>query len=369
MPDYAALLDEEVKAFLSKVAAFYPDDAVNLSIADQRRLYDAMSAAFDAGRPAGLVVEDCAFAGVSCRVYGPAAPRGTLLYCHGGGFVVGGLDSHDSICAELSIAAHLRVVAVDYRLSPEHPHPADFEDALRVFDVLAGSADGPLVLAGDSAGGNLVAAVAHARRGTGRLKGQLLIYPGLGGGPDLPSYKTHAHAPGLSTRDMAYYMAMRAGGEDKANDPTFAPLKDRDFSGLPPTVVITAECDPLSSDGDAYVSALRAAQVPALWVEEKGLVHAYLRARHMSAKAACQLWPHGRKPARSRAWPIARPDRVTALSFPRFPFCAWQGRLQASPDAFPARRTREGRYNRRRAARGHPSLTHSAARALYTSQQ
>lgn len=289
MPDYAALLDREVQAFLERVAEFYPPDATSLSIAEQRATYDRMCAAFDAPRPEGVVVTDRAISGVNCRIYDVKGARGTVLYCHGGGFILGSLDSHDSICAELCAGAGMRLVAVDYRLSPEHPFPQDLDDALSVFDALTSDAGQRIVLAGDSAGGNLVAAVAHARRGHPALAGQLLIYPGLGGAHTLPSYVNHSDAPGLSTRDMAFYQEMRSGGRDVSGDAAFAPLRDHDFSGLPPTVVITAECDPLSSDGEAYVARLSAAGVAAIWREEPGLVHAYLRARHVSARAGASF--------------------------------------------------------------------------------
>lgn len=289
MPDYDLLLDDEVKAFLAKAETFYPPDAVDLSVAEQRRFYNAMCAGFDAGRPAGVRVEDKNVADVPCRYYEVDGWQDTLIYCHGGGFVVGDLDSHDSICAEFSAGAGLRVIAVDYRLSPEHPHPADFEDALAVFDAVSATTTGRIVLAGDSAGGNLVAAVSHARRRHPNLVGLLMIYPGLGGDWSLPSYIEHANAPGLTTTDMKFYMGMRTGGADKSGDPTYAPLHDTDFSGLPPTVAISAECDPLSSDSDVYVQALQKAGVPALWREEKGLVHAYLRARHVSRRAGASF--------------------------------------------------------------------------------
>lgn len=283
MPDYAQLLDVEVQAFLAKVAEFYPPDAVDLSIAEQRQVYDRMATAFDVGRPSGVQVKDLPFGGVPCRLYEPNEANGTLLYCHGGGFVVGGLDSHDSICAEFCAGTGMRVVAVDYRLSPEHPHPDDFNDALAAFDAVRAAFDGPCVLAGDSAGGNLVAAVAHVRRG--QAAGSLLIYPALGGDWSLPSYVEHSDSPVLTTRDMHFYMQTRTAGKDKTGDATYAPLHDTDFSGLPPCVAITAQCDPLSSDGDAYVQKLNAAGVPAIWREEAGLIHAYMRARYMSGKA------------------------------------------------------------------------------------
>ncbi len=287
LPDYHKLLDAQVWAFLARTERHYPPDAVKLTVAEQRQVYDAMCADFDMGRPEGLTVVDKSFAGVSCRVYTPPETvGGKVVFFHGGGFVVGGLDSHDSICAELSTATGLEFVAVDYRLSPEYPYPNDFNDAWAVFDEISQDNSAPLILCGDSAGGNLAAAVAHKARNEGvHPSGVLLIYPGLGGDFSWPSYIEHANAPGLSTKDMEFYSNLRSAGRDLSGDPYHAPLQDTDFSGLPPTVVITADCDPLASDGEVYCERINAAGGQALWVNEKGLVHAFLRARHMSAKA------------------------------------------------------------------------------------
>jgi acetyl esterase len=292
MADYRALLDKEVWAFLDETARHYPPDAVDLSVGQQRAVYDKMCAAFDLGRPDNVTTQDIALGGVACRVYtADDASEGTVFFCHGGGFVVGGLDSHDSICAEFCGVTGLRVVAVDYRMSPEHPHPEDFQDAWAAFTGVCAAYDGPVVLCGDSAGGNLVAAVGHYARGRvdGRIAGQLLIYPSLGGDPSKGSYLTHSDAPGLSARDMEFYLTLRSAGQDKTGDATFAPLQDTDFRDLPPTVIITAECDPLADDGRTYRDALLAAGGQAVWVNEQGLVHAYLRARGLSGKARASV--------------------------------------------------------------------------------
>ncbi|NRB01800.1 MAG: alpha/beta hydrolase [Rhodobacteraceae bacterium] len=286
--DYTKLLDAEVWAFLARTEEFYPPDAVDLTVADQRRVYDEMCAAFDVGRPDGVTTEDTDMDGVPCRIYTPATPpEATIYFCHGGGFVVGGLDSHDSICAEFCDQTGMRVVAADYRMSPEHPFPNDFNDAWAAFAATCAAFDGPVVLAGDSAGGCLVAAVAHHARGriSDRITGALLIYPGLGGPWTERSYQEHPEAPGLTVKDMEFYRLVRSGGKEITDDPTYAPLQDTDYSGLPPTVILTAQCDPLSSDGDVYARRLTEAGGAALWHEDQGLVHAHLRARHMSAKA------------------------------------------------------------------------------------
>jgi acetyl esterase len=142
------------------------------------------------------------------------------------------------------------------------------------------------LLCGESAGGNLAAAVVHAKRGHRRAAiGQVLIYPELGGDISRESYAEHAAAPMLTARDVVFYRDMRGGSRHSAHDPTAAPLHDEDFSGLPPTVIVTAQCDPLSSDGEAYQDRIIAAGGRAWWREEPGLVHSFLRARHTVRRA------------------------------------------------------------------------------------
>jgi acetyl esterase len=166
---------------------------------------------------------------------------------------------------------------------------AEFEAAWAAFEAIATGASGRLIIRGDSAGGNLAAAVAHQARGSQerRISGQVLIYPGLGGDWASESYVTHADAPHLTTKDMQFYMHVRTGGAPRPEgDACYAPLHDNDFAGLPPTVCITAACDPLYSDGEAYRDVLLAAGGQAHWSNVAGMVHGCLRARAMSARAA-----------------------------------------------------------------------------------
>lgn len=290
MADYETLIDAETWAFITKTAESYPGDAVDLDIAGQRRVYDAMCRAFRQPHPDGVAARDLKAGGVPARLYEQGAPGTTVVYFHGGGFVVGGLDSHDDVCAEICAATGFRVLSVDYRLAPEHKHPAAFEDAFAATTWAAEAWGQDMVLAGDSAGGNLAAAVAHRARGRlTRIRGQVLIYPGLGGDTERGSYVTHAGAPMLTAADVAFYQSIRAEGPAPLDDPRFAPLRDSDFSGLPLTAIFTAECDPLASDGPAYAAALAAAGVPVHCTCEPGLVHGYLRARTMSARAAASF--------------------------------------------------------------------------------
>ena len=286
--DYDSLIDAETWEFVRRSEAFNPGDAAPGDIAAQRRAYDAMCRAFHHGRPKGVGTEDRDADGVMVRIYSAGDPTRTVLYLHGGGFVLGGLDSHDDVCAEICAGTGYRVVAVDYRLAPEHVHPAAFDDAWTAALWAAREWPDGLVLAGDSAGGTLAAAVAHHARG-GRLDGilgQVLIYPALGGVPDRGSYLNHGEAPMLTRAEVLAYRDLHAGGVVPEADPRFDPLADRDFSDLPPTVIFTADCDPLRDDGRDYRDRLEKAEVPVAWINEDGLVHGYLRARHSVARAA-----------------------------------------------------------------------------------
>lgn len=292
MTDHSKLIDAETWAFIERTNSFYPADAVEQSVGEQRQTYDSMCRAFHAGHPQGVTATDTAIGTpthrIPIRIYRNARPddAAMVLYFHGGGFILGGLDSHDDVCAEICQRSGYEVVSVDYRLVPEHTHPAAYDDSLAAFEWAARNYTQPVVLSGDSAGGNLAAAVAHSTRGHERAPiGQVLVYPGLGGKLGQGSYVTHADAPLLSVRDMDYYRDMRAGGRDISGDATFAPLDDTDYSGLPPTVAITAECDPLSDDGRVYRDRILAAGGKAVWINEQGLVHGYLRARHSVARA------------------------------------------------------------------------------------
>jgi acetyl esterase len=285
-PDYATLIDAETWAFIRASESWYPPETATYPVERQREIYNAMCRAFFRGYPEGVVAEDRPLGAVPCRIYtcGPAAV--TVLYLHGGGFVVGGLESHDDICAEICKATGFRVVAADYRLAPEHLHPAAYDDALAAARAVLATVPGALVLAGDSAGGTLAAAVAQTLKADRRLAGQVLIYPGLGGDPDRGSYLTHAQAPMLTRDDVLYYASVRyAGGEEPPDDPTAAPLWAASFAGLPPTVAFSAECDPLADDARHYCALIAAEGGRAHRVLEPGLVHGYLRARTTVTRA------------------------------------------------------------------------------------
>ena len=276
---YAQLQDPGIREFLIAGDEFYPADAVNFTMAEQRDFYNVYCAHFRKPRPASITVSNFKVGAISCRRYSPKSPTANLLYLHGGGFVVGGLESHDDICAELAEGANVEVTAVEYSLAPEHPFPAAFDECWAVLNRI-----GTCIVAGDSAGGNLAAALCLKSRDAGgpKIIAQVLIYPGLDGDPTKGSYISHAYAPGLTTADSLYYRKAYAGARHKYA----GALNETNFANLPPAIIVAAGIDPLHDDATEYASKLIAAGGKAELREEPLLVHAYLRARHMSQPAA-----------------------------------------------------------------------------------
>ncbi|WP_396332179.1 alpha/beta hydrolase [Burkholderia anthina] len=303
------MLEPEIAAFVAAVAAAYPADTAARSPDEQRRVYDRFAAAWTpAALPAGIVQHDAVWhapdgRAIKLRRYAPehGTPRGTVLFFHGGGFVVGSLDSHALITAQLAADTGLAVIAVDYRLAPEHRAPAALEDCLAVTRAARdaahwpfGSCARPLTLAGDSAGGNLAAAVATALRdaGEGGIDGIALVYPMLGFEPQSPARDTEAQAPMLTLDDVHHYRALYWGDADEAalNDAPLLraslPLAASRFDGLPPVLAIGAEHDPLRDDARVYVERIRAAGGAARYWMGEGLVHGCWRALGTSPQAA-----------------------------------------------------------------------------------
>ncbi|MGB3126378.1 MAG: alpha/beta hydrolase [Pseudomonas sp.] len=281
-------ISPQMAAFVAKTESFASDDS---SLAGLRQNYDRMCQAFTPSPPEGLQVSDIYLGGVRVRSYQPPIPAPAegwpcLLYMHGGGWVVGGLDSHDFICLELASTLQVLVIGIDYRLAPEHPFPAAYEDCRAVWQAIQ-AGQGPhainlqrLVVMGDSAGGNLAAALCLGLRDDGQPlpRAQVLIYPGLGGPADLPSRRDCADAPLLSSADTDCYLALYLRGTGKPSAYAM-PLQAEDFGGLPKALIAVAQFDPLRDDGMLYAERLRAAGVEATLYPGKGLVHGCLRAR------------------------------------------------------------------------------------------
>ncbi|RKS21475.1 acetyl esterase [Pseudomonas sp. WPR_5_2] len=279
-------LSVQMQAFVEKTVSF---NSTESSLDGLRQAYSEMCRAFTPPRPVGLYVVDFELAGVPVRSYQPPVlPSATgvpcIVYMHGGGWVVGNLDSHDFICAELASTLGVLVIAVDYRLAPEHPFPAALDDCLTVWRALR---TGPFrldpertLVVGDSAGGNLAAALCLVLRDAGEpVPGaQVLIYPGLGGDHRLPSRSECADAPLLSSSDLDCYQALYLRATAKPGAYAM-PLLAGNFRGLPPAWIAVAQFDPLCDDGVQYAERLNAAGVASTLYYGEGLVHGCLRAR------------------------------------------------------------------------------------------
>jgi len=223
---------------------------------------------------------------VRVRVYNPcsAEPMPLILYAHGGGWVVGSLESHDKLCRILANRLGAVVVAIDYRLAPEHPYPAALDDVEAVWrwacvEARTLGADGKrFAVAGDSSGGNLVAALTLriARTGGGQPDAQLLFYPALDAACMRASYREFSTGYNLSADQMAWYWAAYRGNA-APNTPELSPLAAPDLSGLPPAVVALAAADVLRGDGLDYAQRLVAAGIPARIVDCTGTIHGFLR--------------------------------------------------------------------------------------------
>lgn len=211
-------------------------------------------------------------ADVPVRIYTPRASHERLpatVYFHGGGFVIGDLESHDSLCRHLAVRSGSIVIAVDYRLAPEHPFPCATEDACHAFDWTLAQADAlgidpaRIAVAGDSAGGNLAAVVAQVMRDRGgpAPSFQLLIYPALDLTRSLESHRTFRAGYLLTEEMMDWFLAHYVTDPAHLRDPLGSPLVTRELAGLPPAHIITAGFDPLRDEGEAYADALRAAGV------------------------------------------------------------------------------------------------------------
>jgi acetyl esterase len=223
-------------------------------------------------------VADGKVGGVGVRSYTPAA-EGDLplvVFFHGGGWVIGSLETHDGVCRALANRVPCRVLAVDYRLAPEHRFPAALEDCWTVsrWALEQGS---PVAVAGDSAGGNLAAAVALRARAAGLpLAFQLLIYPVTDHHFGTESYSANATGFGLTEAGMRWYWNHYLGGGD-GGDPEASPLRETDLAGAAPALVVVCEYDPLRDEGVAYAERLRAAGVPVRLSEYEGMIHGFLR--------------------------------------------------------------------------------------------
>jgi acetyl esterase len=285
-------LHPQVVALIERAAQAGVRPAYKLSPADARTQLEEMSRVRDKDRTEVGSVENRDIPGpagsIPVRIYRPeGADEGALpaaVFFHGGGHVLGSLDSHDLVARNLCADANCLVVAVDYRLAPEHKFPAAPEDSFAATKWVAGSAGelgidpSRIAVIGDSAGGNLAAVVAMMAREAGgpELCYQVLVYPVSDYGCDTPSYSEWAEGAGILTaKGMEWFREHYLRDEADRTDWRAAPLHAADFSGLPPALVITAECDVLYDEGVALAEALKNGGTSVEYRNYPGMMHGF----------------------------------------------------------------------------------------------
>jgi acetyl esterase len=286
-------LDPGAAALLQQMAQTGAPPIHQLPVPEARRMMQMMVAA--APRPQVGRVEDRAIPGpageIPVRIYWPRSGQrvGLVVYYHGGGWVLGDLETHDATCRRLANASDCIVVAVDYRLAPEHKFPAAVEDcyaaALWAAENAAslGVDAARVAVAGDSAGGNLAAVVSllAKQRGGPPLAHQALIYPVTDFDFQRPSYQENAEGYLLTRQAMEWFWRQYLNDDAEGADPLASPLRAPDLRGLPPATVITAEYDPLRDEGEVYAERLAQAGVPTTCVRYLGQIHGFISLEHL----------------------------------------------------------------------------------------
>ena len=295
-------LDRQAKRFLDMLAASGGAEGGYASVKQRRQALNDLSSWTSGEAPAVAEVRDVQIPGpaapILVRVYTPidagAGPSGGMVYFHGGGWVAGSLETHDGVCRRLANASGCRVLAVDYRLAPEHPFPAAVDDAVAaVGAIVAGAAAFDLDarrigVAGDSAGAGLAAAVAQMARASGpSIAFQLLICPILDLASETPSRVELAEGHFLNRatleRDLELY------GPANLGDPRVSPLRRADLSGLAPALIHTAEFDPFRDEGRAYARRLTDAGVAVSLVDHPGMIHYFYAMPRIIGRAEAAL--------------------------------------------------------------------------------
>ena len=282
-------LDPQARKMIEATAALNLPPTSQMTPAQARASVRERSAVLPREEVASVRDHQLAVAGgtITVRVFTPrgTGPKPALVYFHGGGWVTGDIETHDGICRTLANAADCVVASVDYRCAPEHTFPTAAEDAYAALRWVAEHAETVgvdarrLAVCGDSAGGNLAAAVALMTRDRGgpALAFQALVYPVTDCDFDRPSYKDNAEGYNLTSDSMRYYWDQYVPNPADRMHPYVSPIRAASLAGIAPALVITAEYDPLRDEGEAYARALGAAGVPVTLTRYPGMIHAFFR--------------------------------------------------------------------------------------------
>ncbi len=295
------LLTPAMAALLARIQRAHRTPFHEQTAVAARRAYDGIAQVLDLPRAALPRVQDLQLPGGDsglrpARLYAPSHARlPVLLYFHGGGFVVGSLKTHDSLCRQLALRSGCAVLALDYRLAPEHPFPAAVDDSWAALQFVATQADtlgldgSRLAVGGDSAGGTLAAVAAlHARDLGLPLALQLLITPGTTAHADTASHRRFAHGYLIDVETVRWFFDHYIPPAQRT-DWRFAPLLADDLDGVAPACVILAECDPVVDEGLAYADRLRLAGVPVALELYRGLTHDFIKMGRALKEAAQAL--------------------------------------------------------------------------------
>jgi acetyl esterase len=311
-------VNPHIQPLLDQLAASDAPPGWEVGPGPTRELYRALHQMTDpTDVPIGKT-EDVTFKGpggdVTARIYTPVA-GGSALKClvffHGGGFTIGDLESHDALCRQLANAAGCKVMAVDYRLAPEHKYPAALEDAWAAVKWIEKNASefgidaNCLAVAGDSAGGNLAAVVAQKAaksKGGPRICFQLLIYPTTKVLADTQSMKDFAEGFFLERKTMDWFMECYLPVDQDHSDPCVSPLLAEDVSGLPPAMIITAGHDPLRDEGKAYADRLAGSGVDVTYKDYPDMIHGFFNMTALAPEAKEAVVEAAK--AVKAAWPI-----------------------------------------------------------------
>jgi acetyl esterase len=292
VPD-APGLDPQVRAVLELVVRSGRPAYHQLSPKEARQLFrETRLAATPTPPEIGLVqnlTADGPLGPIPLRLYRPigvpaSAPLPALVFFHGGGWVIGDLETHDVLCRQLTAEAGVSVVAVDYRLAPEHKFPAAVDDAWAATRwIVAHAAElgvdpGRLAVGGDSAGGNLATVVALLARDQGgpALTSQILLYPVTDLAAETASYREFCDGYLLTRESMCWFKDHYVSTEAEAADWRASPLRARSLAGLPPALIVTAGFDPLRDEGQAYAERLRDAGVRVDYLCYGGMIHGFV---------------------------------------------------------------------------------------------
>ncbi len=293
-------LDPQVQEFLAEIAALEGPPLESLSVDEARQACMLDAQTLGDPEPVGDVC-DQRIPGpggeIPVRIYRPLDSTSdglpVLVFFHGGGWVVCNVDTHDTLCRSLANAAGYLVVAVDYRLAPEHKFPAAVEDCYAATQWVAEAAEelgadrNRIVVGGDSAGGNLATVVSLLARDAGKPlpQMQILIYPVTDYNLNTASYLANGEGYNLTRNMMRWFFDCYLNSEADGADWRVSPLRVDDLRGLPPALVITAEYDPLRDEGEAYAARLADAGVPVTLTRYDGMVHPFIRRIHRFDKA------------------------------------------------------------------------------------